>query len=79
MYQPQLTTDGSKVVGLEALLRWQSAEFGLVSPGRFIPFAERGRLIVDIGKWVFREACKFARQLQERYDHLRVAINRCCR
>ena len=76
MYQPQLTTDGSKVVGLEALLRWQSAEFGLVSPGRFIPLAERGRLIVDIGKWVFREACKFARQLQERgYDHLRVAIN----
>ncbi|MDR3561280.1 MAG: EAL domain-containing protein [Negativicutes bacterium] len=75
-YQPQVTTDGGTVVGFEALLRWQSPEHGSVSPVRFIPLAEKSRLILPIGRWVLREACRFARRLSDigRGD-LKVAVN----
>jgi len=75
-YQPQLTLDGFSVSGFEALLRWNSPDYGLVSPLRFIPLAEQSGLILPIGKWVLEEACKFARHLADMgKSDVHVAVN----
>ena len=58
-YQPQKTMSG-ETVGFEALVRWQCQKRGMVSPGQFIPIAEESNLIVEIGEWVLREACREA-------------------
>jgi diguanylate cyclase (GGDEF)-like protein len=56
-YQPQIDLRSGHIIGLEALIRWQHPEFGLVTPGQFIPVAEDTELIIPIGDWVLRTAC----------------------
>ncbi|WBS04628.1 EAL domain-containing protein [Pseudoduganella sp. SL102] len=57
-FQPQVSLADGRVTGVEALLRWQSAELGMIPPGDFIPLAEDSGLILDIGTWVIEEACR---------------------
>ncbi|MCZ8135385.1 MAG: EAL domain-containing protein [Porphyrobacter sp.] len=71
-YQPVVDSRSEKVVSFEALVRWNSADHGFISPGKFIPLAEDTRLIVPIGKWVMRKACEEARNWP---DHVKVNVN----
>ncbi len=75
-YQPQLEIATGKIVGVEALLRWQHPGRGMISPNQFIPLAEETGLIVPIGEWVIRTACEQNRQWQEAgFGKLRMAVN----
>ncbi len=75
-YQPQLDIASGRIVGAEALVRWQDPIEGLIPPCRFIPIAEETNLIVEIGEWVLRETCKQGRQwLDKGLPPLALAVN----
>jgi len=74
-YQPQFDMASRRILGVEALLRWQHKELGRINPGEFIPVAEESGLIVPIGEWVFRTACEQSKAWHDAGLILTMAVN----
>ena len=77
VYQPKVDLITERIVGVEALLRWDHPEHGVIPPLKFIPIAEHSGLIVEIGAWVIREACRTAARWRAEFgrDDLLIAVN----
>ena len=75
-YQPKVESQSGKIIGLEALVRWDHPKMGLIPPTEFIPLAEETGLIIPIGEWVLEEACKQNHAWQQAgYTPLRMGVN----
>lgn len=75
-YQPQIDLRSRRIIGVEALMRWQNPELGMVSPVEFIPIAEETGLIVPLGKWALRTAChQVAAWMKAGHESIRIAVN----
>ena len=74
-YQPRVSLSSGKIVGAEALIRWQHPERGLLNPGEFIPIAEECGIINTIGEWVLRTAAADLARWQQCYAALNVSVN----
>ncbi|MBI5005723.1 MAG: PAS domain S-box protein [Nitrosomonadales bacterium] len=72
--QPQVDAAG-KIVGAEALVRWQDPQRGLIQPGAFIPIAEESNLIIELGEWVFTEVCRLLAQEEQAGGTMRISVN----
>jgi len=76
LYQPKVNIVHSRVVGMEALVRWHHPQHGLISPAEFIPVLEENGLILEVGEWILRKACETTRGWhQQGLDHLVLAVN----
>jgi diguanylate cyclase (GGDEF)-like protein len=74
-YQPQINILTGEIEGLEALVRWQHLEQGLLYPDKFIPLAEEVGLVVQLGEWVLREACKQAKHWVDSGQDIKMSVN----
>lgn len=75
-YQPQINAQTKEIIGFEALLRWNNAEYGLVSPEVFIPLAETTGMIIPIGLWVFKTVCEQCEMCRKVFNkNYRISIN----
>jgi diguanylate cyclase (GGDEF)-like protein/PAS domain S-box-containing protein len=74
-YQPTVELETGKIVGFEALVRWQHPIRGLLSPAAFVPMAEETGLVVQLNTWVLFQACRFAAVLQSDWRHPTMAVN----
>lgn len=75
-YQPKMNLSRGDLSGVEALVRWNHPELGRIPPDKFIPLAEETKLILPLGEWILREACKQAAQWKhEGYGPIRIAVN----
>ncbi len=75
-YQPQVDAESEDLIGMEALIRWEHPELGMISPGFFIPLAEETGLIVSIGEWVLRQACVDTKRWHDEFNvPLRISVN----
>jgi diguanylate cyclase (GGDEF)-like protein/PAS domain S-box-containing protein len=75
-FQPQVSGQDGRIIGLEALVRWQSPEHGLIMPSRFIDVAEDLGIIVPLGKWVLRETCRVLRGwIEAGHEDIFVSVN----
>jgi diguanylate cyclase (GGDEF)-like protein/PAS domain S-box-containing protein len=75
VFQPQYTLDGNKIVGAEALVRWQDSELGVVSPGDFIPIVEETRQIIQLGNWITEQAIKQFKEIVDDCHIITLSIN----
>lgn len=76
VYQPQINYKTNKIEGVEALVRWNHGQYGMITPDRFIPIAEDTGLIVPIGEWILREACKQLKQWHANgYPLINISVN----
>ncbi len=75
-YQPKTHLKNGNITGVEALMRWEHPELGIIQPGKFIPIAEDSGMIMEIGEWALRTACRDNKHWQdEGYEHFTVAVN----
>ncbi|MCF8719853.1 EAL domain-containing protein [Nitrospina gracilis] len=74
-YQPKVCLRTGKVVGMEALLRWENPELGFVNPQKSIPIAEETRLIIQIGRWIIESACQQIKRLEKINPDINIAVN----
>jgi diguanylate cyclase (GGDEF)-like protein len=75
-YQPQINISTGKVAGLESLIRWQHPEYGIVSPGEFIPIAEKSGFIIPLGEWIIKTVCQQIKSLKLQFNqNYRIAVN----
>lgn len=76
VYQPLYSSQYGEIVSMEALLRWNSKELGVISPSEFIPIAERNGSIISIGRWVFEEVCKQSKEWRSKgFTYKSIAVN----
>lgn len=75
MFQPKVDVESVKIVGAEALLRWNHPQLGPISPAEFIPIAEKTTQIVPIGHWIIHEACRQAKQYYDQNLPVCIAVN----
>src|SRR5690606_10171758 len=75
VFQPKFNLHDNRLVGVEALVRWRDKEFGEIPPSRFVEIAEDSGLIIDLGGWVVRAACRQMRRWLDRGWRVPVAIN----